>query len=123
MQINRGGPVYDVVVIGSGAGGGTTVKVLTDLGVSVALIEAGPMLNPAKDFKEHMWPSQLKERGAEPFLIPAMGSHGGATAEGQIEMMAGYGMTEEALGCPARATMDVVELGKTARFIISDFPD
>lgn len=64
MQINRGGPVYDVVVIGSGAGGGTTVKVLTDLGVSVALIEAGPMLNPAKDFKEHMWPSQLKERGA-----------------------------------------------------------
>ena len=64
MQINRGGPVYDVVVIGSGAGGGTTVKVLTDLGVNVALIEAGPMLNPAKDFKEHMWPSQLKERGA-----------------------------------------------------------
>jgi choline dehydrogenase-like flavoprotein len=64
MQINRGGPVYDVVVIGSGAGGGTTVKVLTDLGVNVALIEAGPMLNPAKDFKEHMWPSQLPERGA-----------------------------------------------------------
>lgn len=60
---------------------------------------------------------ELKARGAEPFLIPAMGSHGGATAEGQMEMMAGYGMTEEALGCPVRATMDVVELGKTDRGI------
>lgn len=56
---------------------------------------------------------ELKARGAEPFLIPAMGSHGGATAEGQIEMMAGYGMTEESLGCPVRATMDVVEVGTT----------
>jgi hypothetical protein len=42
-----------------------------------------------------------------------MGSHGGATAEGQIEMMAGYGMTEAALGCPVRATMEVVTLGTT----------
>ncbi|MDQ6906767.1 MAG: DUF362 domain-containing protein [Chloroflexota bacterium] len=57
---------------------------------------------------------ELKARGAEPFLIPAMGSHGGATADGQIEMMAGYGMTEAALGCPVRATMEVVELGTTA---------
>ncbi len=56
---------------------------------------------------------ELKARGAEPFLIPAMGSHGGATAEGQIEMMAGYGMTEAALGCPVRATMEVVQLGTT----------
>ena len=56
---------------------------------------------------------ELKARGAEPFLIPAMGSHGGATAEGQIAMMAGYGMTEAALGCPVRATMDVVTLGTT----------
>src|SRR5260370_11830691 len=65
MQTVRSSPVYDVVVIGSGAGGGTMVKVLTDLGVNVALIEAGPMLNPAKDYKEHMWPSQLDHRGAE----------------------------------------------------------
>ncbi len=64
LQIRKSPPVYDVVVIGSGAGGGTAVKVLTDLGVSVALIEAGPMLNPAKDFKEHMWPYQVGHRGA-----------------------------------------------------------
>ena len=56
MQVVRSSPVYDVVVIGSGAGGGTMVKVLTNLGINVALLEAGPMLNPASDFKEHMWP-------------------------------------------------------------------
>jgi len=53
-----------VVVIGSGAGGGTAVKVLTELGVNVALLEAGPMLNPAKDFKEHVLPYQVDHRGA-----------------------------------------------------------
>ncbi len=63
MQVLQSGPVYDVVIIGSGAGGGTVTKVLTDLGVSVALLEAGPMLNPAKDFKEHMWPYQVNHRG------------------------------------------------------------
>src|SRR5688572_1105492 len=62
-QVQRSSPVYDVVVIGSGAGGGTTVQVLTQLGVSVALLEAGPMLNPAKDFKEHQWPYQYDHRG------------------------------------------------------------
>ena len=56
-------PVYDVVVIGSGAGGGTMVQVLTQLGVNVALIEAGPMLNPAKDYKEHKWPYDYDHRG------------------------------------------------------------
>jgi choline dehydrogenase-like flavoprotein len=63
LQISRSSPVYDVVVIGSGAGGGTVTKVLADLGVSVALLEAGPMLNPAKDFKEHEWPYQVPHRG------------------------------------------------------------
>jgi choline dehydrogenase-like flavoprotein len=63
FQIIRSSQVYDVVIIGSGAGGGTATKVLTDLGVSVALLEAGPPLNPAKDFKEHMWPHQVPHRG------------------------------------------------------------
>ena len=64
FQITRSAPVYDVVIIGSGAGGGTMTKVLTDLGISVALLEAGPMLHPEKDFKEHMWPYQVPHRGA-----------------------------------------------------------
>ena len=55
--------VHDVVVVGSGAGGGTVTKVLADLGVSVLLLEAGPMLNMA-DLKEHMWPHQVSHRGA-----------------------------------------------------------
>ena len=57
---------------------------------------------------------KLKEWGAEPFVIPAMGSHGGATAEGQKELIAGYGITEEAMGVPIRATMDVVQIGVLA---------
>ena len=53
-QVQRTPEVHDVVVIGSGAGGGTAVKVLTDLGMKVTLLEAGPMLNPNKDFKKHV---------------------------------------------------------------------
>jgi choline dehydrogenase-like flavoprotein len=64
LQIKLGAASHDVVVIGSGAGGGTAVKVLTDLGVRVLLLEAGPMLNPARDFKEHLWPYQVEHRGA-----------------------------------------------------------
>src|SRR4051795_13650480 len=63
FQIARSAPVADVVIIGSGAGGGTATKVLADLGVNVTLIEAGPMLNPAKDFKEHKWPYDYEHRG------------------------------------------------------------
>jgi hypothetical protein len=53
----------------------------------------------------------LRERGAEPFVVPAMGSHGGGTAEGQREVLASYGVTEDHVGAPVRASMDTVELG------------
>lgn len=53
----------------------------------------------------------LAELGAEPFIVPAMGSHGGATAEGQREMLANLGVTEESAGCPIRSCMDVAEIG------------
>jgi hypothetical protein len=56
----------------------------------------------------------LKGRGARPFIIPAMGSHGGATAEGQRRLIAHYGVTEEAMGCPVRAEMETRSLGRTA---------
>ena len=56
----------------------------------------------------------LKALGARPFVVPAMGSHGGATAEGQRSVLEHYGITEETVGVPVKATMDVVELGKTA---------
>ncbi|MGN7299425.1 lactate racemase domain-containing protein [Ferdinandcohnia sp. SAFN-114] len=57
---------------------------------------------------------EIKKRGASPFIIPAMGSHGGATAEGQIEVLEGLGVTEESTGCEIRSSMDVVEVGKTS---------
>ena len=54
---------------------------------------------------------ELRARGAEPFIVPAMGSHGGATPQGQREVLEGYGLTPEAIGATIEATMDVVELG------------
>ncbi|HHZ89342.1 TPA: DUF2088 domain-containing protein [Candidatus Poribacteria bacterium] len=56
----------------------------------------------------------LKEIGAKPFVFPAMGSHGGATPEGQKDILAHYGITEEKMKAPIRATMEVVEVGRTA---------
>jgi hypothetical protein len=53
----------------------------------------------------------LRQRGAQPFIIPAMGSHGGATAEGQRLMLANLGMTETSLGAPIISSMETVELG------------
>jgi hypothetical protein len=55
----------------------------------------------------------LQELGARPFLVPAMGSHGGGTAEGQRRVLESYGITEESVGVPIRASMDVVSLGNT----------
>lgn len=91
LQVVRGGAVHDVVVIGSGAGGGTVTKVLADLGVSVLLLEAGPMLDPAKDFKEHQWSYQTPDRGAGPhgesyfgrFVDSFSASFGGRQIEGE----------------------------------------
>jgi len=54
----------------------------------------------------------LRELGAKPFVFPAMGSHGGATAEGQQAVLAGYDITEESVGAPIRATMDTVLIGE-----------
>jgi hypothetical protein len=56
----------------------------------------------------------VREAGAEPFVVPAMGSHGGATPEGQRHVLAEYGITEQSVGAPIRASMDTVELGQLA---------
>lgn len=52
----------------------------------------------------------IKEWGGEPFIVPAMGSHGGAVAEGQIAILKSFGITEETMGCPIRASMEVDQL-------------
>ncbi|MBW1699549.1 MAG: DUF2088 domain-containing protein [Deltaproteobacteria bacterium] len=57
---------------------------------------------------------ELKQLGAKPFIFPAMGSHGGATAEGQIKVLQSLGITESAMGCPIKSDMEPVYLGEAA---------
>src|SRR6516165_7669878 len=57
--------------------------------------------------------AELRQIGAQPFIVPAMGSHGGGTAEGQRHILESYGITEAFVGAPSRASMDVVSLGTT----------
>ena len=56
---------------------------------------------------------ELKKRGARPFIVPAMGSHGGGTAAGQRGVLERYGITETAMGVPIRATMETLPIGET----------
>ncbi len=56
--------------------------------------------------------AELKQRGAEPFVVPSMGSHGGASAEGQKHVLEELGITEVAVGCPIISSMETVELGR-----------
>ena len=56
----------------------------------------------------------LREHGARPFLVPAMGSHNGATAEGQRKMVESLGLTEQAMDMPIRSSMEVVKVGSVA---------
>jgi hypothetical protein len=55
-----------------------------------------------------------KSQGCQPFIFPAMGSHGAATAEGQAEVLAKYGIHQASMGCPIVSALDVISLGKTA---------
>ena len=85
LQIRRG----DTVAVGAGSRGVANVDVIVGAAVR--------------------W---LQDMGARPFVFPAMGSHGGGTAEGQLDVLAHYGITESTMGCPVRATMDVVQVGE-----------
>ncbi len=55
---------------------------------------------------------ELKALGLSPFIVPTMGSHGGATAEGQRKVLEHYGITEATMGCPIRASMEVEQIGE-----------
>ncbi|MGE4283164.1 MAG: lactate racemase domain-containing protein [Clostridia bacterium] len=54
---------------------------------------------------------EVKCKGGKPFVVPTMGSHGGASAEGQREVIASFGITEETMGCPVRSSMETVQVG------------
>jgi hypothetical protein len=59
---------------------------------------------------------ELKAIGAKPFIVPSMGSHGGATPAGQVDILRHFGITEESMGVPIKSSMDVVEIGETLGF-------
>ena len=61
----------------------------------------------------HAAVEHLRDLGAQPFVVPAMGSHGGGTAEGQRRVLESYGITEAALGCPIRSSTETVVVGRT----------
>ena len=56
---------------------------------------------------------RFKSLGAKPFIVPAMGTHGGATAAGQVEVLRSLGIDEATMGAPIVSSMDVVRIGKT----------
>ena len=61
--MSRAAKVYDAIVIGSGASGGWVAKVLTEKGMEVLMLEAGPPRIPTRDFTEHVWPYRMRYRG------------------------------------------------------------
>jgi hypothetical protein len=56
---------------------------------------------------------EVKSKGGDPFIVPAMGSHGGATAEGQLQILSDYGIKEDIVGCPIISSMEVIKVGET----------
>src|SRR5271154_6528364 len=84
-QVIRSPKTYDVIVVGSGAGGGMAAKILTEGGLNVAMLEAGPQVHPEKDFKMFMWPYDLPHRGV---------GVGGRAAENFGEFLAPNGAWE-----------------------------
>ena len=99
---------------------------LTDITAEVSkeLLQLRPLINPGASIAIAVGSRGIKnlvpvvkevadfiiENNANPFLVPAMGSHGGATADGQSEILAGYGISEKTIGIPVRSSMEVVEL-------------
>ena len=67
--------------------------------------------------------AELRDRGYDPFVFPAMGSHGGATGDGQRGMLNELGVTEESIGCEIRSSMEVVEIGRTPDRDVPVFAD
>ncbi|MDE0447784.1 MAG: DUF362 domain-containing protein [Spirochaetaceae bacterium] len=106
-------PIGDLAaaVEGALADGGLAAMVRPGLRVALAVGSRGLANLPEL---VRLLAAAVRRLGAQPFVVPAMGSHGGATAEGQTQLLAKMGVTEAAVGAPIRASMDVVALGQAA---------
>lgn len=94
QQVGAGLPLGARVAIGAGSRGVANISIIVRATVA-----------------------HFRDLGLSPFVFPAMGSHGGGTAEGQREVLAHYHVTEQEVGCPIVSSLDVVELGTTAEGI------
>ena len=83
------------------------IKNRVGLGESVAITVGSRGISKMREIVKAVVES-LRQAGAEPLIIPAMGSHGGATAQGQRRVVESYGITEEYCGCPIRSSMETV---------------
>ena len=93
------------------------IRMLIKPGQSIALaVGSRGINNIAGIVKETV--QFFKKCGAKPFIIPAMGSHGGGTAQGQSEVLSNFGITEQTMGVPVISSMDVVLLGH----VLDDIP-
>jgi hypothetical protein len=81
-------------------------------GMSIAVAVGSRGINHLYEIVETVV-NELKKRKAKPFIVPAMGSHGGATSEGQRNILEGYGISEENLKIPVKSSMEVIEIGKS----------
>jgi len=85
-------------------------------GETVAIAVGSRWITDLKDIVKSTV-EELRSAGAEPFIVPAMGSHGGATPEGQARLLSGFGINEESVGCEIRSGMEVILLGITNKKI------
>jgi len=91
---------------------GFVIKNNIPKGASIAIAVGSRGINNLPDIVREVV-SSFKAKGFRPFIVPAMGSHGGATAEGQKKVLATLGITERSMVCPIKSSMDVVSLGHT----------
>lgn len=91
LQVIRSPKIYDVCIIGSGAAGGAAAKVLTEGGVSVVMLEAGPPLDPAKGFKEHLWPYVIGTPTDDPRTEPAKRVEDRPSHSAIVQRVQGFG--------------------------------
>jgi choline dehydrogenase-like flavoprotein len=110
MNKNSIQTIYDCIVVGSGAAGGWAAQELTAQGLNVLVLEAGPNVDPAKDFRSHQWPYESKYRGRvgprEDEFFPSVASEYNPTVSLQISgnIRTSLQRTSRTTGCVRRSS-------------------